>query len=128
MADHPNAAKIRAASDAMEQSGDMTSQMDMVDDNVVWHEIGSDEPIRGKQALIERFTGMPEGAGITVETHDVLANDDHTIALVTATATMGDRELVYRTAEIYHMREGKITERWAFSDDTDRINKFFGGM
>lgn len=128
MADHPNAAKLRAAAEAMEQSGDMTSQIDMIDDNVVWHEIGSDEPIRGKQALAERFSGMPEGAGIKVDTHDILANDEHAIALVTATATMGDQELVYRTAEIYHMKDGKITERWAFSDDTDRIDKFFGGM
>ena len=127
MADHPNATKLRAASDALEQSGDMTSQMDMIDDDVVWHEIGSDQPLRGKQALIERFRGMPEGASITIETHDVLANDDHAIALVTATARMGDQELVYRTAEIHHMKDGKITERWAFSDDTDRINKFFGG-
>jgi uncharacterized protein len=127
MADHPNAAKIRAASEAMERSGDMMSQMEMLDDNVVWHEIGRDDPIRGKQALIERFSGMPEGASIKTETHDVLANDEHTVQLVTATATMGDKELVYRTAEIYHMSDGKITERWAFSDDTERINRFFGG-
>lgn len=128
MADHPNAAIIRAASEALEQSGDVTSQIDLLSDDVVWHEIGSDEPIRGKQALAERFSGMPEGASIKVDTHDVVANDEHAIALVTATATMGDQELVYRTAEIYHMKDGKITERWAFSDDTDRINKFFGGM
>ena len=128
MADHPNVAKLRAAAEAMEQSGDLTSQIDMIDDDVVWHEIGSDQPIRGKQALAERFSGMPEGAGIKIDTHDILANDEHAIALVTATATMGDQELVYRTAEIYHIRDGKITERWAFSDDTDRINKFFGGM
>lgn len=128
MADHPNAAKIRAASEAMEQSGDMTSQLDMLSDDIVWHEIGSDEPIRGKQALGERFASMPEGASIKVDTHDIVANDEHAIALVTATASMGDQSLTYRTAEIYHMKDGKITERWAFSDDTDRINKFFGGM
>ena len=128
MADHPNAAKLRAASEAMESSGDMMSQIDMLDDNVVWHEIGADEPIRGKQALAERFAGMPEGASIKTETHDIVANDEHAIVLVTATATMGGQELVYRTAEIYHMRDGKITERWAFSDDTERINRFFGGI
>ena len=128
MADHPNAAKLRAASEAMEQSGDMMSQIDMLDDNVVWHEIGREEPIRGKQALAERFAGMPEGASIKTETHDIVANDEHAIVLVTATATMGGQELVYRTAEIYHMRDGKITERWAFSDDTERINQFFGGI
>lgn len=127
MADHPNAAKLRAAAEEMERSGDMMSHVDMLSDDIVWHEIGSDQPLRGKQALIERFSGMPEGASIKTDSHDIVANDEHAIALVTATATMGDQELVYRTAEIYHMRDGKITERWAFSDDTDRINKFFGG-
>ena len=128
MADHPNAAEIRATAAEAERTGDMSSAFDGVDDDIVWHEIGRDEPIRGKQALMERFSGMPEGASIKTETHDVLANDEHAIQLVTATATMGDQSLVYRTAEIYHMKDGKITERWAFSDDTDRINKFFGGM
>ncbi len=127
MADHPNAVTIRAVAKDVEQSGDMSKSFDMVSDDIVWHEIGSDEPIRGKQALMERFTGMPEGASIKTETHDVVANDEHAIQLVTATATMGGQELVYRTAEIYHMRDGKVVERWAFSDDTDRINKFFGG-
>jgi ketosteroid isomerase-like protein len=128
MADHPNAAIVRAIADETERTGDMSKAFDNVDDDIVWHEIGRDEPIRGKEALMERMSGMPEGATISTETHDVVANDDHTIQLVTATATMGDRKLVYRTAEIYHMRDGKITERWAFSDDTARISEFFGGM
>ena len=127
MADHPNAATIREASASMEPGGDMMAMLDLLDDDIVWHEIGRDEPIRGKQALTERFSSMPEGSSITAETHDVVANDEHTIQLVTATATMGDQSLAYRTAEIYHMRDGKITERWAFSDDTERINRFFGG-
>jgi uncharacterized protein len=128
MADHPNAAAIREAYRRAEESDDIMSAMDMVDDDIVWHEIGSDEPIRGKQALMERFAGLSEGVTIRTETHDVVANDEHAVQLVTATATMGGKELVYRTAEIYHVRDGKVTERWAFSDDTDRINKFFGGM
>jgi hypothetical protein len=127
MADHPNAAIVRAAGEEIERTGDMMSMMGLLADDIVWHEIGRDEPIRGKQALIERLAGMPEGGSITTETHDIVANDDHCIQLVTATATMGDQSLVYRTAEIYHMRDGKVTERWAFSDDTERINAFFGG-
>ena len=127
MADHPNAEIIRAAGEEMARTGDMTSQMDLLADDVVWHEIGSDEPVRGKQALMERYSQMSAGGSIQVDTHDVIANDEHCVALVTATATMGGQSLTYRTAEIYHMRDGKITERWAFSDDTDRINRFFGG-
>jgi ketosteroid isomerase-like protein len=129
MADHPNAAIVRETQERANQTGDMTVLADILSDDVVWHEIGADEPIRGKQALAERFAGFSgEDASITVDTHDVLANDEHCVQLVTATAKVGGRELVYRTAEIYHMRDGKITERWAFSDDTGRINEFFAGM
>lgn len=127
MADHPNAAKVREIAERTEQSGDMTAAFESLADDVVWHEIGRDEPIRGKQALMERFAQLAEGGTITSETHDVVANDEHTIQLLTATATIGDRQLVYRTAEIYHMRDGLVTERWAFSDDTQRIIDFFGG-
>ena len=66
------------------------------------------------------------GESITTEVHDVIANDEHVIALVEAHATRADgRTLDYRTAEIAHIRDGKITERWAFSDDTKRITDFF---
>lgn len=124
MSEHPNAALIRQMTEAMSR-GDMQAASDALADDVEWHEIGRDEPIRGKDALAARFGEMPEGASITLDVHDVLANDDHTIALVTATASMGDQSLTYRTAEIHHIRDGKITHRWAFSDDTERINRFF---
>jgi hypothetical protein len=53
------------------------------------------------------------------------ADDEHTIALVDATATRAGKTFKYRTAEIYHVRDGKIAERWAFSDDTAAITAFF---
>ena len=65
MADHPNAAAIRAAEER--SSGDPMSMMDMLDDDIVWHEIGREEPIRGKQALMERFASMPQDGDIKVE-------------------------------------------------------------
>lgn len=125
MPDHPNASLVRNALEQMVSTGDPSTQMDLLADDVEWHEIGRDEPIRGKEALAARFGEAPEGASITLDAHDVVANDDHTIALVTATATMGDKSLTYRTAEIYHIRDGKVTHRWAFSDDTERITRFF---
>ncbi len=124
MTDHPNAAIIRASVEAMNR-GDLEGAAEHLADDVEWHEIGRSEPIRGKQALADRYADMPAGGSITVDLHDVVANDEHAIALVEATATMGDQSLKYRTAEIFHMRDGKITERWAFSDDTERINEFF---
>ena len=62
---------------------------------------------------------------VTAKLHDIVASDDHAIALVEATATRGGKTLTYRTAEIYHIRNGQIVERWAFSDDTAAITAFF---
>ena len=99
--------------------------MDDVSDDVTWWMIGSDEPLKGKQALIDSMGGGMSEYDIKVDLHDVVANDEHVIALVNATATRDGKTFKYRTAEIHHVKDGKITERWAFSDDTDAINKFF---
>ena len=123
MEDHPNAARYRAGAKAMDE-GKFEEVMDGVADDVVWWMIGSDEPLRGKEALMQSMGGMSD-YDVQVDLHDVVANDEHLIALVTATATKDGRTITYRTAEIHHVKDGKITERWAFSDDTDAINKFF---
>jgi ketosteroid isomerase-like protein len=124
MPEHPNATVVREMNEAM-VSGDMEGAARRVSDDVVWHQIGSAEPVRGKAAL-EASMGGFAGYDITWDTHDVLASDDHVIALGTAVAKKGDSSLTYRTAEIYHVKNGQVTERWAFSDDTKAITDFFG--
>jgi hypothetical protein len=129
MSDHPNAALVRGMTESF-NSGDMQGMTDMLADDIEWHEIGRAEPIIGKEALAARF-GMggdaPPPYQITGSLHDVIANDDHTIVLANAHATRDGRTFDYRVAEIYHMKDGKITKRWAFSDDTAAINDFFQG-
>lgn len=120
-----NAAVARRATEAFERS-DMQELDRCLADDVVWHEIGRSEPRRGKEAL--RGAALVVGGvdyKITGSTHDILASDDHAVVLVNATATRGSRTFTYRTAEIYHIRDGKIAERWAFSDDTAAIAAFF---
>jgi ketosteroid isomerase-like protein len=119
-------ALLRQAMDAFNR-GDAQAAAEFIADDVEWHEIGRAEPIRGKEALAARYGAAIPGWEITAELHDIVANDDHAIALVTATAGMGGRSFTYRTAEIYHIRDGKIAARWAFSDDTAAINEFFAG-
>lgn len=130
MAEHPNVVLVRRAMEAMNET-DMSKAdqaMAIVDafmaDDIVWHEIGRAEPRRGKDEL--RAT-MTEAGDVTIkyEVHDVVGNDDHTIALGTATATRHGKTFEYRTAEIFHIRDGKAVERWAFSDDTAAIVAFF---
>lgn len=124
MTEHPNAAMARDMADAMNR-GDMSAMDRYIDDNVVWHEIGRKEPRRGKAELRAAGPGGAADYEITGSVHDVLASDDHTVALVEARATRLGTTFTYRTAEIYHIKNGKIVERWAFSDDTEAINRFF---
>jgi uncharacterized protein len=124
MAEHPNATLARERLEAL-GTGDFQKLEESLADDVVWHEIGSSEPVRGKAALTARMSGGQRNFEITGSVHDVVANDDHTIALVSATATRNGKTLHYNTAEIYHIRDGKVVERWAFSDDTEAITKFF---
>ena len=123
MAEHPNAAVVRQMNEAM-FSGDREKAASFVADDIVWHQIGA-ETLRGKAALAASMAGLGD-ATLDYDVHDVVANDDHVIALGTAHVTMGGRSIDYRTAEIYHVRNGQITERWAFSDDTKAITDFFG--
>jgi hypothetical protein len=108
--------------------GDLQAAIEYLADDVEWHEIGRAEPIVGKAALAARYGAAIPGWEITTEVHDILANDEHAVALVTATAGKESRSFTYRTAEIFHIRDGKITARWAFSDDTAAINEFFAAI
>lgn len=125
MADHPSAARYRAAMATFNQD-DPAAFSDMLADDVEWWAIGADEPIRGKEALFRTFEEMSE-VSFDLDLHDVVANDDHLVALIQTTARRGDDELAYRVAEVYHLDDdGRVTERWAFSDDTAAIMEFFG--
>jgi uncharacterized protein len=122
MSEHPNAAIVRRSMEAV-GAGDLETAASLVADDVVWHEIGRAEPRRG---LDELRASMGEvDYTIDGQVHDVLASDDHVIMLFNATATRAGRTLQYQVAEVYHVRDGKITERWAMSDDTARITEFF---
>jgi ketosteroid isomerase-like protein len=128
MADHPNAALYREIHEKLQQ-GDFEAAFEALDDDVVWHQIGA-ETLHGKEAVRESMSGMEEfGAdAFDLDIHDVVGNEDHVVGLVETTLNMDDQNFTYRTAEIAHIKNGKITERWAFSDDTQRIIEFFGSM
>ena len=129
MAEHPNATIVRKYLESM-TTGDIQTGADLLADDIEWHEIGREDAIHGKAALAERF-GMGSGTApnyeITGSTHDVIGGDDHVVALLNARASRGGETLDYKVAEIYHVRDGKISGRWAMSDDTEAINAFFKG-
>ena len=122
MSEHPNAAVVRQAMEAVD-AGDLERAASLVAEDVVWHEIGRAEPRRGVEEL--RASMGEVDYTIDGQSHDALASDDHVVLLIDATATRAGQTLRYQVAEVYHVKDGKITERWAMSDDTARIAEFF---
>ena len=124
MGDHPNVEVVRRLLEAF-NTGDLESGRELFADDVVWHTIGG-PTLEGVAALQESMTGDGrDDFSITADLHDIVGNDEHVVALVEAHAVAGDQTFDYRTAEILHVSDGKITERWAFSDDTQRIADWF---
>jgi ketosteroid isomerase-like protein len=123
MGDHPNATQYRAAFAAF-TTGDLDTFRSMLADDVVWNTILGDT-MNGAEAVATTMSGLA-GSDFEIDLHDVVANDDHVIALLDVHVTDGDREINYQTAEILHVDDdGKITERWAFSNDAQAIAAFF---
>lgn len=123
MPEHPNAAMIRWALETI-RTGDVEAVKAIWADDIEWHEIGREEPIRTKAEL---FAYLAEDSLIETdwEIHDVVGNDEHVVALTSGTASRDGRTMEYRVARVYHLRDGKVTARWELSDDTQRIADFF---
>lgn len=125
MEEHPNASVVREALTAFNR-GDFEQFAAMVADDVNWYEVGASEPLRGKEAVFSSLGSGGQDSEIQAEVHDVVANDVHTLALINATAKRGDQTFHYQTVEILHLRDGKVTDRWSFANDTQDVNQFFG--
>jgi len=123
--EHPNATLVRQALNAFNQA-DFGQFAAMMADDINWYEVGASEPVHGKEAVFSSMGSGGQDFEIEAEVHDVVANDDHTLALVNAIGKRGDQTLHYQTVEILHFRDGKVTDRWSFANDTQAVKEFFG--
>ncbi|HEX2026719.1 MAG TPA: nuclear transport factor 2 family protein [Nitriliruptorales bacterium] len=84
--------------------------------DAVWH--GAGAHVAGREAIVALVRQLVHASGGTleIELHDVLANDRHTVALQVTRAERHGRRLEDRVVDVYHVRDGKITDAW-FSGD-----------
>jgi len=67
---------------------------------------------------------MSEGTS-KLEVHDLLADDEHGVALVAESATRGGRSLESNATHVLHLRDGKVTEFWDARPDQYAADEFW---
>jgi hypothetical protein len=129
MTDHPNLESARAGYKAF-ANGDLAAVSDLFSDDIVWHSGGNNAltgDYVGKEAVLGFFGLLMQETGgtFTNDIHDMLANDEHGVALVTASANRGGKSFKDRAVHIFHMSDGKMTEFWAFPEDPSLYDEFW---
>jgi len=111
----------RSATEALSK-GDMERFLSLHTDDTVTHFPGR-SPLagehRGKDGLAQLFGQQMQmlDSPPQIETHDVLANDEHAVILNNTRATRGGKTLEQQQVVVFHVRDGKIDEVWLqFSD------------
>jgi len=121
MADHPNLVAARAGYEAFAK-GDMATLGGLLADDIVWHVGGNNiftGDYSGKESVFGFFARLVQETGGTFknEVHDILVNDTHGVALVTASASRKGESAGGKAAQVFHMKDGKLTEFWSFAED-----------
>lgn len=123
MADHPNVDLVRRGYDAF-ATGDMDTMTELFAEDVVWHLPGNNPlsgDYKGRDEVFSLFarTAQETAGSMKFELHDVVANDEHAVALVRASAERSGKRLDGEPqAHVFHVRDGKVTEFWGFGDTT----------
>jgi ketosteroid isomerase-like protein len=113
-------------------AGDMETIGGLIADDTVWHILGHSHlagDYKGKDSVFG-FLGtiMKETGGtFRLEVHDVLANEGHSIGLVTERAEKDGKKWESRAVHVIHTdSEGRNKEFWAFQEDTAAADAFWG--
>jgi uncharacterized protein len=114
---HPNEEVVRAAYAAF-FGGDLDALHEYFDADIVWHvpgRTGVAGEYKGIAKVIEVLSSllpMLADGTLRMEAHDVLASDDHVVALVSEHAERNGRILDDNFVQVSHVRNGKVTEVW----------------
>ena len=97
---HPNEELVRSAFEAF-ANGDTDTLRQLIDQDAVWHTPGRNQlsgDHRGVDAILGFFAKTMELSGGTfrIDVHDIVANDNHAVALFDARAEREDRTYAAR--------------------------------
>jgi uncharacterized protein len=124
---HPNEQVVRDLYAARER-GDLDAVAALLAPDIDWHEpyefLGD---IKGREQVIEALREAVEATAGTfrIHLHDVLANDEHAVALVEWSARRDARAMQGQEIGVYHVRDGLVREVWFTANDPGSVSDFF---
>ncbi len=74
--------------------------------------------------LLARIWEVTDGT-IRVSLHDALANEQHGVLLYTVSAKRRDASYTYRQLDLYHFRDGRVSEVWGYPVDLRGFDDFY---
>lgn len=125
-----NADVIRQWAKAISQK-DMNAAANLLTDDAKFH-IGGRNSVagdyQGKDDIVNRFLPALDKAyeRIDVDLHDLLASDDHVVAIFNRTVQRGGDSREQRAVGVYHVRDGKLAEGWILEADQQGVDEFLG--
>ena len=128
--EHGNATPLRGLLDAF-STGYVAGEERALADGIIWHAPGTNRfsgRFEGRAAVIGRLAAMQE-AGIVAryDVHDVVANDEHAIALVHQHLEVADgRRYDQQQVIVAHIRDGRIAELWTMNQDQAVMDVLIG--
>ena len=131
MDEHPNGALMRGLFESF-ASGDVAAMEAAFDEDLTWHAPGTNRfsgQFRGRTAAMERLGQMRE-AGISTrfDVHDVVANDEHAVALAHLHLEVADgRRYDQPQVAVAHIQGGRIVEFWTMNQDQAVLDLLIGG-
>ena len=123
---HPSEALIRDLYAARARD-DLARVREILDPAIEWHEpyeyLGD---LHGREAVMAalRETVAATAGTFQLELHDVLANDQHAVALVEWSAQRDGRAMHGREVAIFHVRSGRVVEAWFSAEHPDEVTEF----
>ena len=113
-------------------NADLDTLRELFSPDIVWH-TGGDNDLTGDYKGIDEVFGLfgrifeMTGGTMQQEIHDLLANDEHGVAITHVRASRPDgRTIDMNQVGVYHMDADKrVTEAWLLPEDAAALNAFF---
>src|SRR6266511_5066627 len=126
---HPNEELVRGGYEAF-ATGDMATLNELFADDIVWHAPGRNElagTFRGKDEVFANLQKNMELTGVTfkLDIHALLADDEHALALLGVSAEREGKTLRDNTVQVWHIKDGKVTESWLHPGDAYASDEFW---